>query len=43
MTNKRQKATKVNCKRDESLTKQSMFMEFSLLEKKHLSFAEARW
>ena len=28
MTNKRQKATKVKCKRDESITKQSIFMEY---------------
>ena len=41
MTDKRQKAAKVKCKRDESLTKQSMFVEYSLLEKKHLSFAGA--
>ena len=39
MTDKRQKATKVKCKRDESLTKQSTFVEYSLLYKKHLSFA----
>ena len=31
MTDKRQKATKVKCKREESLTKQSMFVEYSLL------------
>ena len=31
MTDKRQKATKVKCKRDESLTKQSIFVEYSLL------------
>ena len=43
MTDKRQKATKVKCKRKESLTKQSIFLEYSLLQKKHLSFAEARW
>ena len=43
MTDKRQKATKVKCKRDESLTKQSMFVEHSLLWEKHLSFAGARW
>ena len=30
MTDKRQKATKVKCKRDESLTKQSIFEEYSL-------------
>ena len=28
MTDKRQKATKVKCKRDESITKQSIFMEY---------------
>ena len=42
MTDKRQKATKVKCKRDESLTKQSIFVEYSLLYNKHLSFAGAR-
>ena len=42
MTDKRQKATKVKCKREESLTKQSIFLEYSLLLKKHLSFAGAR-
>ena len=31
MTDKRQKATKVKCKREESLTKQSVFVEYSLL------------
>ena len=31
MTDKRQKATKVKCKRKESLTKQSIFVEYSLL------------
>ena len=41
MTDKRQKATKVKCKRDESLTKQPIFVEYSLLLKKHLSFAGA--
>ena len=35
MTDKRQKATKVKCKRKESLTKQSIFVEYSLLKKKH--------
>ena len=39
MTDKRQKATKVKCKREESLTKQSIFVEYSLLLKKHLGFA----
>ena len=29
MTHKRQKATKVKCKRDESITKQSIFMEYN--------------
>ena len=43
MTDKRQEATKVKCKREESLTKQSIFVEYSLLLKKHLSFAGARW
>ena len=43
MTDKRQKAKKVKCKREESLTKQSIFLENSLLQKKHLSFAGARW
>ena len=43
MTDKRQKATKVKCKREESLTKQSIFVEYSLLYKKYLSFAGARW
>ena len=28
MTDKREKATKVKCKRDESITKQSIFMEY---------------
>jgi len=31
MTDKRQKATKVKCKSEESLTKQSLFVEYSLL------------
>ena len=43
MTEKRQKATKVKCKREESLTKQSIFVEYSLLQKKHWSFAAAHW
>ena len=43
MTGKRQKATRVKCKREESVTKQSIFVEYSLLLKKHLSFAGARW
>ena len=42
MTDKRQKATKVKCKHKESLTKQSIFLEYSLLQRKHLSFAGAR-
>ena len=32
MTDKRQKATKVKCKRDESLTKQSKLVEYILLQ-----------
>ena len=43
MTDKRQKATKVKCKREESLTKQSIFVEHSLLYNKHLNFAGVRW
>ena len=39
MTDKRQKATKVKCKGEESRTKQLIFVEYSLLLKKHLSFA----
>ena len=39
MTVKRQKDQKVKCKRDESITKQSIFVEYILLYKKHLSFA----
>ena len=42
MTVKRQKAKKVKCKHEESLTKQSIFVEYSILQKKHLSFAGAR-
>ena len=41
MTDKRQKATKAKCKRDESLTKQPIFVEYSLLLKKHLSLGGA--
>ena len=41
MTDKRQKAAKVKCKGIESLTKQSKFAEYSLLQKKHLSFSGA--
>ena len=43
MTDKRQKATKVKRKREESRAKQSIFVEYTLLYKKRLSFAEARW
>ena len=43
MTDKRQKATKVKCKREESLIKQSIFLEYTLLQKKRLSFAGACW
>ena len=39
MTDKRPKATKVKCKRDESITKQSIFLEYILLQCQHLSFA----
>ena len=42
MTDKRQKATKVKYKHDESITKQSIFVEYIPLQKKHLSFAGAR-
>ena len=38
----RQKTTKAKCERDESPTKQSIFVEYSLPYKKHLSFAGAR-
>ena len=38
MTDKRQKAIKVKCKREEFLTKQSIFVEYSVLQKKHLKF-----
>ena len=37
MTDKKQKAAKVKCKRDESLTKQSIFVEYSLLYNKHFT------
>ena len=37
----RQKATKVKSKRDECITKQSIFLEYVLSWKKHLSFAGA--
>ena len=43
MTDKTQKATKVKCKRKESRAKQSIFVEYTLLKKKRLSFAGARW
>ena len=43
MTDKRQEATKVKSKREESQTKQPIFVEYTLLLKKHLSFAGARW
>ena len=44
MTDKRQKATQVKCKHEESLTKQSIFVEYSLLYKsKDLSFAGGGW
>ena len=42
MTDKRKKATKVKYKHDESITKQSIFVEYIPLQKKHLSFAGAR-
>ena len=45
MTDKRQKATKVKCKREESLTKKktvNSYGIYSLLKKKHLSFTRAR-
>lgn len=45
MTNKRKKAAKDKYKqgrkRDESTMEQSIFLEYILLEKKHLSFAGA--
>ena len=43
MKDKRQKATNVKCKREESLTKKSIFVDYSILKKKHLSFAGALW
>ena len=43
MTGKRQKATKVKGRREESLTKQSIFVEYSVFQNKHLSFAKVRW
>ena len=42
MTDKRQKATKVKCKSNESITKQSIFLKYILFKNKHLGFAEAR-
>ena len=42
MTDKRQKAKKVKRKRDESTAKQSVFVQYIILWKKHLSFAGAR-
>ena len=33
MTDKRQKATKVKCKRDESIKNQSIFVEYILIER----------
>ena len=41
MTDKRQKVVKVKCKCDESLTKQSIWVEYSILQMKHLSSAGA--
>ena len=38
----RQTVTKVECKRDESTTKQLIFVEYIILQKKHLRFAVAR-
>ena len=40
-TDKRQKATKVKCKCAEPITKLWIFVEYILLQKKHLSFAGA--
>ena len=40
-TKDKRRAAKVKCKHDESLTKQSICVEYSLLYKKHLSFAGA--
>ena len=42
MTDKRQKATKVKRKHDDSITKQSIFVEYILHSKQNLSFAGAR-
>ena len=41
-TDMRQTVTKVECKRDESTTTQSIFVEYILLQTKHLSFAVPR-
>ena len=41
MTDKRQLATKVKCKRDKSITKEAIMVEYILLLKKHLSFTGA--
>ena len=43
LTDKRQKVTEVKWKCEESLTKQSIFVEYILLEKKYLSFAGPLW
>ena len=45
MTDKRPQRSIVNpgCKCEESQTKQPIFVDYSLLLKKHLSFAGARW
>ena len=43
MTDKRQKATEIKCKNEEALAKESMFVEYTLLQKKNLSSAGARW
>ena len=43
LTDKRQKVTEVKWKCEESLTTQSIFVEYILLEKKYLSFAGALW
>ena len=40
MTDIRQKATEVKCKREESLTKQSIFVEYSLLKKREFELAD---
>ena len=43
ITDKRQKASKIKCKREESLANQSIFVEYTRLQKKRWSFAGARW